>query len=405
MVRGSAGLRATGSRPALAAGYFAYFCVVGVYTPYISLWLAAQGHSALVIGQLLALASGLRIFGPFAVAWLFDHARSRRGWFVAASVVTTAVWALAAMWPWLSGGAAPTLALLVLVFAFFSLSFNSLMSAYDAFVLDCLGKEQRDYGQLRWWGSAGFIFSSTLLGQWLAVGGPDVVLWGLLLACIGMVVVFLRLPAGPPRQVAPAPAGAVAAALRQPLLWVFVVVGFLQQAGFGAYYTFFSLYLQQHGYGARHIGLLWAWGVVAEIAVFLAGPWLVARLRLRTLLQFALLGTAVRWLLLGATVDNVALTWLGQTLHLAGFALFHTVGVLLLPRLLPPGAAARAQALSGSFAWGLGGMVGSLFAAAMWNGAGPASAFYASAALATAAAALAWVGLRGPLIERIDPAH
>jgi hypothetical protein len=50
-------------------------------------------------------------------------------------------------------------------------------------------------------------------------------------------------------------------------------------------------------------------------------------------------------------------------------------------------------------------MVGSLFAASMWNGVGPAGAFYASAALAAAAAALAWVGLRGPLIERIDPAH
>jgi PPP family 3-phenylpropionic acid transporter len=405
MLRAQSALRSNGSRPALAAGYFAYFCVVGVYTPYISLWLAAQGHSALVIGQLLALASGLRIFGPFAVAWLFDHAQSRRGWFVVAAAAALCTWGVVAAWPWLGGGSAPTIALLALAFAFYSLSFNSLMSAYDAFVLDCLGKEQRDYGQLRWWGSAGFILSSTLLGQWLAVSGANVVLWGLLLSLAAMVVCFLRLPQDPPRTVAPAPAGAVAAALRQPLLWVFVVVGFLQQAGFGAYYTFFSLYLQQHGYGSRHIGLLWAWGVVAEISVFLAGPWLVARLRLRTLLQLALLGTALRWVLLGATVDNVALTWLGQTLHLAGFALFHTVGVLLLPRLLPPGAAARAQALSGSFGWGLGGMAGSLFAAVVWNGVGPAGAFYASAVLALAAAVLAWVGLRGPLIERIDPAH
>jgi PPP family 3-phenylpropionic acid transporter len=405
MLSAQSGLRSTGSRPALAAGYFMYFCVVGVYTPYISLWLAAQGHSPLVIGELLALASGLRIFGPFAVAWLFDHVHSRRGWFVAAASVALGTWALVAAWPWLGGGVAPTVALLALVFALYSLSFSSLMSAYDAFVLDCLGKEQRDYGQLRWWGSAGFIFSSTLLGQWLAVSGPTVVLWGLLLAVAATVACFLLLPRDPPRTVPPAPAGAVAAALRQPLVWVFVAVGFLQQAGFGAYYTFFSLYLQQHGYGPRHIGLLWAWGVVAEISVFLAGPWLVARFRLRTLLQLALLGTALRWVLLGATVDNVALTWLGQTLHLAGFGLFHTVGVLLLPRLLPPGAAARAQALSGSFGWGLGGMVGSLFAATVWNGAGSAAAFYASAVLATAAAALALAGLRGPLIERIDPAH
>ena len=379
--------------------------MVGVFTPYISLWLAAQGHSALVIGQLLALASALRIFGPFAVAWVFDHAQSRRRWFVGAALVATVLWGVVAAWPWLAAGGGPSLALLALVFALYSLSFNSLMSAYDAFVLDCLGTAQRDYGQLRWWGSVGFIFSSVLLGQWVAVAGPGVVLWGLLGGGVVTVLCFLRLPADPPRTAAPAPAGAVAAALRQPLVWVFVGVGFLQQAGFGAYYTFFSLYLQQHGYGARHIGLLWAWGVVAEIAVFLAGPWLVARLRLRTLLQLALLGTALRWVLLAVFVDQVSLVWLAQTLHLAGFGLFHTVGVLLMPRLLPPGAAARAQALSGSLAWGLGGMAGSLLAAAVWNGAGPVAAFQVSAVLALAAAALAWGGLRGAFMERIDPPH
>lgn len=405
MPQAQSALRPAAHRSALAVGYFAYFCVVGVFTPYISLWLAAQGHGALVIGQLLALASALRIFGPFAVAWLFDHVPSRRRWFVAAAVVATLTWALVAAWPLANGGAAPVLGLLAVVFALYSLSFNSLMSAYDAFVLDCLGKAQRDYGRLRWWGSAGFIFSSALVGQWVAVSGPGVVLWGLLLGGVVTVLAFLRLPQDPPRTAAPAPAGAVAAALRQPLVWVFVGVGFLQQAGFGAYYTFFSLYLQQHGYGSRHIGLLWAWGVVAEIAVFLAGPWLVARLRLRALLQLALLGTALRWVLLAVAVDHVAVTWLAQTLHLAGFGLFHTVGVLLLPRLLPPGAAARAQALSGSLAWGLGGMAGSLFAAAVWNGAGPSAAFQASAALAVGAAALAWLGLRGAFMERIDPAH
>jgi len=114
MLSAQSGLRSTGSRPALAAGYFFYFCVVGVYTPYMSLWLAAQGHSALVIGELLALASGLRIFGPFAVAWLFDHVRSRRGWFVAAAFAALGTWALVAAWPWLGDGVAPTVALLAL---------------------------------------------------------------------------------------------------------------------------------------------------------------------------------------------------------------------------------------------------------------------------------------------------
>ena len=82
----------TGGRMPLAAGYFAYFGVVGIYTPFLSVWLAHRGYSALVIGNLAALASGLRIIGPFAVAWWFDHVRSRRPWFVAAAVIVCAAW-------------------------------------------------------------------------------------------------------------------------------------------------------------------------------------------------------------------------------------------------------------------------------------------------------------------------
>jgi len=165
----------TGARVPLAAGYFAYFGVVGVYTPFLSVWLAHRGYSALVIGGLAALASGLRIVGPFAVAWLFDHVRSRRPWFVAAAVIVCAAWGSVA---WRAGGStmdslAVPVAMLALVYAAYSLAFNSLLSAYDAFVLDCLGPAQREYGRLRWWGSAGFIVTSTLVGQWVSRSGPE----------------------------------------------------------------------------------------------------------------------------------------------------------------------------------------------------------------------------------------
>lgn len=395
----------TGTRMPLAAGYFAYFGVVGIYTPFLSVWLAHRGYSALVIGSLAALASGLRIIGPFAVAWWFDHVRSRRPWFVAAAVIVCAAWGSV---QWRATGSpvdslAVPVAMLAMVYAAYSLAFNSLLSAYDAFVLDCLGPAQREYGRLRWWGSAGFIVTSTLVGQWVSRSGAEVVMPALIAAAMVTVGVYCLLPADPPRPARAAPARAVFAALKQQPVLVLGAVNVLHLAGFSAYYTYFSLYLQQHGYAATHIGLLWAWGVVAEIAVFLAGPWLVARFRLRTLLQWAILGTALRWCLLATTVDHVALTWLGQTLHLAGFGLFHTVGVLLLPRLLPAGASSRAQAISGSLGWGLGGMLGALGAAWAWQALGPASAFGLSAVLTLAASLVAALGLRGPGLDRIDP--
>lgn len=392
----------TRSRAALAAGYFAYFGVVGVYSPYLAMWLADRGYSALVIGEFAALAAGLRIFGPFAVAWLFDHVAVRRRWFVLAATVVCLAWGGVGLWS-LGSQAMLPIAVMAGVFALYSLAFNSLMPAYDAYVLDSLGPAQRDYGRLRWWGSAGFIVASLAAGQWVAVAGAQVVVPALVIAAVFTWVIYLCLPPEPPRTAKPASAHSVLAALRQRPVLVFMAVNVCHLAGFGAFYTYFSLYLQAHGYSTFHIGLLWSWGVVAEIAVFLAGPWLVARFRLRTLLQWALLGTAVRWILVATLVDNVPLTWLGQTLHLAGFGLFHTVSVLLLPRLLPPGASSRAQAVSGSLGWGLGGMLGNLGAAWAWYATGPASAYFLGAGLTLLGACIAALGLRGPELDRLDP--
>jgi MFS transporter, PPP family, 3-phenylpropionic acid transporter len=392
----------------LAAGYFAYFLAIGVFTPYWSVWLAAQGHSALVIGQLAALVALLRVVGPFAVAWAFDHAQSRQRWLVGCTCLALATLGLLALQAGTGAagpGSSPAVPLLAvaLAMAVYSLSYNALMPAYDAYVLDCLGREQGRYGRWRLWGSVGFIVASTLVGAWQGATGPQVILWATCLGIAATSLTFAALPPAPARTTPPAPAGAFFLALRQPAVLVFLAVSFLQLASFGAYYTFFSLYLQRHGYGSTHIGLLWAWGVAAEIAVFVCAPWLVARLRLRTLLQWALLGTAVRWAVLAVAVDVPWVVWTAQVLHLAGFGLFHTVTVLLLPRLLPPGSQARAQALSSSLGWGAGGIAGSLLAGWVWSEHGPDAAFVASAALAAAAALLAWRGLRGAQAEAADP--
>ena len=65
--------------------------------------------------------------------------------------------------------------------------------------------------------------------------------------------------------------------LRQPQSLAFFVVALLAQVSFGPYYTFFSLYLEQHGYRPSALGAYWAIGVsldaerlggVGEVAAF-----------------------------------------------------------------------------------------------------------------------------------------
>jgi PPP family 3-phenylpropionic acid transporter len=68
----------------------------------------------------------------------------------------------------------------------------------------------------------------------------------------------------------PAAAGAIAAALRRPVVrWFFASLFFHVMAHF-AIYGFYSLYLDGLGYSKATIGMLWAVSVVVEIAWFYA---------------------------------------------------------------------------------------------------------------------------------------
>jgi PPP family 3-phenylpropionic acid transporter len=371
---------------AIAAGYCTYFGAVGVFQPYWPSHLQHLGFSAAAIGMLMAVFSGVRIVGPVAAAWLADHLPDRRPLLVVAPLLAAGtVVALARVQ---SGWAA------ALGLAAFSLCFNGIMPVYDAHTLARLGDEPHRYGRLRLWGSIGFVVAACAVGLGIARRGIAVVPWALFALVLSTALCALALPRVERRAAAPGPTGTLLAALKRPVVVAFLLVCFLQLAGFGAYYSFYTLYLRHWGYDASTIGFYWAWGVVAEIAVFVLGPQLVRRYRLATLLQAALAGTALRWALVAAFPAQPLVMFAAQTLHLAGFGLFHAATVLLAPRLLPPGSEARAQALVSSFGWGAGGIAGNLLAGWLWQAGGPRSVYVGSVVIVLTALVVALTALR-----------
>jgi MFS transporter, PPP family, 3-phenylpropionic acid transporter len=380
---------------ALGAGYFAYFGAVGIFQPYWPVHLKELGYSAAAIGALMAAFSAVRVVGPIGSAWLADHLPDRRPLMLASAALAAAtVLALGyaeALWASLLGLCA------------FSLFFNSIMPVYDAHTLDRLGAHSDRYGWLRLWGSVGFVVTSYAAGLGIDRFGGGLIPWALFATVVASALLMLALPATTRRSGKPAPAGTFVAALKRPPVVAFLAICFLQLASFGGYYSFYTLYLQSYGYDAATIGFYWAWGVVAEIAVFLAGPRLVRRFPLLTLLYLALLGTAVRWGLLAAFPERPGVMLFAQTLHLFGFGLFHAVTVLLAPRLLPAGSEARAQALVSSFGWGAGGIAGSLLAGWLWDATGPRSVYAAGLIIVTLALLVAFAGLRGVPQDRVHP--
>ena len=185
------------------------------------------------------------------------------------------------------------------------------------------------------------------------------------------------------------------AAFRDTRVRAFLVVSFLMLASHGAYYNFFSLYLERFGYARATIGLLWAWAVAAEIGLFLLAPRLLRRWPLERLTVAALLAAAVRWLALAIWPQNLGMVFAAQALHLASFGLFHLCAVAIVQALFPRAAAARGQALYGSVGYGAGGVAGAWLSGWLWREVAPQAAFLAGALLALAAAWFAAARLHG----------
>ena len=145
----------------------------------------------------------------------------------------------------------------------------------------------------------------------------------------------------------------------------------LIQGSHALYYGFGTLHWQAAGLSPGVIGLLWAEGVVAEVALFLWGKPLVERLGPPGLAALAAGAGVIRW---GRTAETVWLPALAaaQLLHAVTFGAQHLAAMRVLGGM-PPAQAATAQTLHASLGVGLAsGLLtfacGPLYAA--WGGQG-----------------------------------
>jgi PPP family 3-phenylpropionic acid transporter len=373
-----------GLYPRLSAFYLCYFGAIGVLVPFFALYLQRRGFDAIAIGQLMAIPMAMRIVAPGFWGWAADHTGRRdltlRAGALLAIAGATLLWGA-------SGFLATALGL-----AAFALPWSGLLPQFEATTLSHLGDRPQRYGWVRLWGSVGFIVAVLLGG--LAFSGARLDAVPLVLLCVvgATAVAIWLVPAAPASPAGPRPQR-LGAALRQPWVLALLLVCVLQQAAFGPYYVFFTIYLDELGYSTGAAGLFWAWGVAAEVLMFILAPRLIERFGSRALLMFALGMTALRWLLTAWGASWLALLVLAQTMHMAAFGLFHAVAVLLVHRAFPGRLQGRGQALYSALGFGVGGALGSLASGYAWSAGGAALTWSGAAAVAGIALLVAWRGL------------
>lgn len=373
----------------LSGFYFFYFAVVGTLVPFWGVYLKSLGYSSKDVGVISAIILATRILAPNFWGWLADHTRQRLriirwGSFLAA-LVFSCVWLDQTYW-WL-----------VLVVSCYTFFWHAVLPQFEVITLGYLAGNHHKYSQIRLWGSVGFMAAVVGLGvvfEFLPIRFlPLFILTFLLLIWLSS----LSLQDKSASRSSAKSAGFLAL-VSQPVVLCFLVASFLLQFSHGPYYTFYTLYLvENQGYSSGATGLLWALGVLAEVAIFIVMPRLLGHFSLRWLFLLTLFATGFRWLLIGYCAQSLAILLFAQLLHACSFGIAHSVSIELVRHYFKDGHQGQGQALYSSLSFGAGGAAGALIGGLLWDYSAPMT-FLLSAIAAVLALVICYRWLH-PVIE------
>ncbi|MEE8056694.1 MAG: MFS transporter [Pseudomonadales bacterium] len=344
----------------LSSFYFFYFALLGAWMPFWPLYLEDKGFTAESIGYLTGIMMATKIIAPNLWSWLADRTGQRmtiiRAGTLLGLILFLGIFIDAQRFWWL-----------VIIIAAYSFFWNAVLAQFEVATLSHLDGRYQRYSQIRVWGSVGFIAAVTLLGLFFDYFSVTWLPWFIVLLLTGIWLSSLLVEENKSSTDNKEPRRSFVEVLRQPHVITFMLVCFLLQVSHGPYYTFFSLFLEDHGYSRTVTGLLWSLGVVAEVIVFIIMHRLLDRFSLRYIMLASLILSVIRWLLIGFYVDNWMILIFAQCLHAATFGSYHAFAVEMVRRMFGGGLEGQGMALYSGLSFGAGGAVGAVLSGWIWE--------------------------------------
>ena len=331
----------------ISSQYFIYFGVLGIFLPYFNLYCYHLGFTGLQIGGLSALRSVTLVLFPLFWGALADRYHIRKPIYILCNILSAAVWSLylffSDFWP------------MAIITAIYGIFYAPVISFLEAVTMDVLGRQKKGYGRIRAWGSISFITMVLVLGRIIDLYSVQIILILILAGSLALAAVSIRIPAVKRRVNDTSAAGAASLLTKRAV--VFLCCAFLMLAGHGAYYGFFSIHLENLGYGSTFIGIAWAVASTSEILVMVKSDKIFNRFSLENVLFLSFLAAAARWIIL-YFAGSAPVILLSQILHAVTYGTFHMASILYIDRLAPEQAKTLGQALNNALSYGLGLMVG-----------------------------------------------
>jgi PPP family 3-phenylpropionic acid transporter len=331
--------------------YFTYFALLGVMAPYLGLYLDDQAFDLLEISQLLSLLMITKVLAPLLWGTLSDHFSNNvvlvRFGTLMTLVCYSGFFFAESFWEY---------AVTIILFSFF---WNAVLPQIEVVTLYNLGEKKEIYGRIRLWGSVGFIFSVMGFGLFFNEFGisyfPIVLLFIISTIFLSSLFSFEE----PDKLLKKnAEQGRFITNFERPDVRSFFVVCFLLQISHGAYYTYFSIYLESLGYSTAEVGALWSLGVIAEVILFIyMHRWLSIH-SIKFIMLVSLVFTTLRWTLTALYAENWVLIVFVQGIHALSFGAMHATAIKFVHQNFHHGHQGRAQAMYSVLGFGAGGACG-----------------------------------------------
>ena len=255
------------------------------------------------------------------------------------------------------------MAMIMVGYGFF---WAAVLPQFEVVTLNYLKDRTDDYSKIRIWGSIGFVVFVFILGvvfDYVSVKYLPVAM----LILLGAIFISSTTIKGQELTHDHEEHHGFLVLVKRPEVMAFLIAAFLMQVSHGAYYTFFSLFLEETGYSKTLIGSLWAIGVVAEVLIFLVVHKLFANVSYKFVLVVSLFIAAIRWGLTGHFADTLWLLILLQLTHAATFGTMHAVSMHYIHQYFQGKHQGQGQALFSSLTYGAGGAVGAIMSGYVWE--------------------------------------
>jgi MFS transporter, PPP family, 3-phenylpropionic acid transporter len=331
----------------IGSQYFLYFGVMGVFLPYFNLYCYHLKFSGFQIGVLSGIRSIALVLFPLVWAGLADRFHIRRPIYIFCSFISTAIWAFylytTDFWA------------MLLITVFYGIFYSPIISFLEAFTMDVLGTEKKSYGKMRGWGTIAFIMTVLLLGKVIDIYSIEIIIILIFFGSLAQALISIKIPDIQIKKQTSFSSNAKVL-LKRPVI-VFLFCAFLMLVSHGTYYGFYSIHLENLGYGKTFIGVSWALASIAEIIVMIKSDIIFKRFSTDNVLFFSFMVAVLRWLGLFFTTSPVIILFL-QILHAVTYGTFHVSSILYIDSLTPDEGKTLGQAVNNAVTYGLGLMVG-----------------------------------------------